>query len=231
MLPSWKRSFLTLKYRSILCSHSLRFTVNWTTRFLLLDISMDTLSISLIIEQFIQWCSALSHRLCWVFAGADGETRTHSLLITNQLRCHCATSANIIPTSAIDRLCLILLGLVTPNCTDFRPLNYPLCIASCYRQPTLCWIYYKHYPTFCLCKPRSLFIAVGQQLSTWHFKPEFITENPNRRLGCGSRTRTYISQFMRLLRSLFSIPQYIALFLGELIWYRNSKIIQALTLS
>ena len=59
-----------------------------------------------------------------------------------------------------------LLGLVTPNCTDFRPPNYPLCIASCYRQPTFCWICYKHYPTFCLFEPRSLFIAVGQQLST-----------------------------------------------------------------
>lgn len=57
----------------------------------------------------------------------------------------------------------------TPNCADFKPLNYPLCIASCYRQPTLCWISYKHYPTFCLCEPRSLFIAVGQQLSTWPF--------------------------------------------------------------
>ena len=60
-----------------------------------------------------------------------------------------------------------LLRLVTPNCTDFRPPIYPLCIASCYRQPTLCWIYYKHYPTFCLFEPRSLFIAVGQQLSSF----------------------------------------------------------------
>ena len=33
--------------------------------------------------------------------------------------------------------------------------------------------------------------------------PGFITENPNRRPGCGIRTRTYISQFMRLLRNLF----------------------------
>ena len=27
-----------------------------------------------------------------------------------------------------------LLGLVTPNCTDFRPPNYPLSIASCYQS-------------------------------------------------------------------------------------------------
>ena len=28
--------------------------------------------------------------------GADGETRTHNLLITNQLRYHCATPANTV---------------------------------------------------------------------------------------------------------------------------------------
>lgn len=59
-----------------------------------------------------------------------------------------------------------LLGLVITQLYGLSTTNYPLCIASCYRQPTLRWIYYKHYPTFCLCKPRPLFIAVGQQLST-----------------------------------------------------------------
>lgn len=50
-----------------------------------------------------------------------------------------------------------LLGLVITQLYGLSTTNYPLRIASCYRQPTLCWISYKHYPTFCLCKPRSLY--------------------------------------------------------------------------
>lgn len=63
-----------------------------------------------------------------------------------------------------------LLGLVTPNCTNFRPPIYPLCIAVCYRQPTLCWISCKHYPTFCLCKPRSLYDCGSIVLVAFHLR-------------------------------------------------------------
>ena len=61
-----------------------------------------------------------------------------------------------------------LLGLVTTQLYELSTTNYPLCIASCYRQPTLCWIYYKHYPTFCLCKPRSLYDCGSIVLVAFH---------------------------------------------------------------
>lgn len=63
-----------------------------------------------------------------------------------------------------------LLVLVITQLYGLSTTNYPLCIASCYRQPTLCWIYYKHYPTFCLCKPRSLYDCGSIVLVAFHLR-------------------------------------------------------------
>lgn len=63
-----------------------------------------------------------------------------------------------------------LLGLVITQLYELSTTNYPLCIASCYRQPTLCWIYYKHYPTFCLYKPHSLYDCGSIVLVAFHLR-------------------------------------------------------------
>lgn len=66
-----------------------------------------------------------------------------------------------------------LLGLVITQLYGLSTTNYPLCIAFCYRQPTLCWIYYKHYPTFCLCKPRPLYDCGSIVLVAFHLQAAY----------------------------------------------------------
>lgn len=71
--------------------------------------------------------------------GADGGVRTHNLLITNQLRCRCATSACFRWPGVIKYLLLAIFLLSRPPWSHFPP-------SAMFRYPALRLVFSKRSP-------------------------------------------------------------------------------------